>query len=188
MKWCLPIDKLKKELLMADAFTGEIRMFAGDFAPYKWEFCDGHLISISQNQELYLLLGTAYGGDGIRTFALPDMRGRVPVHFGSGEGLTKRDIGQRFGECNVKITEQTMPSHTHSLMASSDLALSKAPGGNALAKSSASFYDDGVTEVSVSLSPSAVGERGGNQPHDNMQAYLGMNFIICLSGNFPNRN
>jgi len=173
---------------MADPFLGEIRMFTGDYAPAHWALCNGQQISISGNEGLFSLLGARYGGDGRVTFALPDMRGRVPMHQGAGLGLTPRSIGYRFGVEKVAITETQMPNHTHRLNASQDLAVGKNPDGLVLAKTTSNFYDKTAAKTPVDLSSTSVGHEGAGVAHYNMQPYTGINFIISLSGQYPSRN
>ncbi len=177
---------------MAESFLGEIRIFAGTFAPENWAFCDGQLVQVNQNTSLYALLSTTYGGDGYTTFAVPDMRGRVPVHQGAGVGLTPRMMGQKTGIEWTYITSQHMPEHDHSFMASSDAAgeltvkdnvLGRAPSGD-------NFYAQPSSDptIQVSLTDGAIGCTGGNQPHMNMMPYLAVHFIIALVGEFPQRS
>jgi len=173
---------------MAEAFTGEIRLFAGDFAPRGWQFCDGQLIAISQNEVLFSLLGTLYGGDGRSTFALPDMRGRVSIHQGTGIGLTTRPMGQRMGLESVTIIDETMPTHSHILQATNTEAKYANPVGKILANASNKFYDDGEETTTVSLSSEAVGNSGDTESHINMMPCLCVNYIICLNSIYPNRN
>ena len=175
---------------MVEPYVGEIRMFAGTFAPRGWALCNGDIISVSANQELFSLLGTIYGGDGRTNFALPDMRGRVPIHMGQGRGLTLRDIGRRLGIEEVTLRETEMPKHKHAMMASQNEATSAKPEGNVLAKASADFYDSTATKPTVSLSDLAVSPSGEKNPlpHYNMQPYIGMHFIIALNGTHPSRN
>ena len=164
---------------MAMPYVGEIRMFAGNFAPAGWMFCEGQLLPISGNQALYALLGNRYGGDRVSTFALPDLRGRVPVH--QGDGFLLAEIG---GAEEITLTVSQIPAHTHSLLASKDLGNVSAPDRNVLSRSpSASVYREGG--ASVILAPQTLSPAGGSQPHTNLQPYLCINFIISLFGLFP---
>ena len=172
---------------MADPFIGEIRMFAGNFAPRDWAFCDGQLQSISQNTALFSLLGTTYGGDGVTTFALPDMRGRVPIHQGQGPGLSPQVIGQVQGTETVTLTAAQMPAHGHLEVASTSPASTSAgPGGVPATPATVAIY--GTTPPNADLAAAAVVPVGGNQPHSNMAPYGTLSFIICLFGIFPSRN
>jgi microcystin-dependent protein len=164
---------------MAQPYVGEIRMFAGNFAPAGWMFCEGQLVPISENEILFNLIGTTYGGDGQSTFALPDLRGRVPIHMGSGFSL-----GQQGGVETVTLTVQQLPAHNHPFMVSTASATEISPQ-NRLPGNSISidlFLEDTATQA---LSPSAIGPVGGSQPHNNLQPYLCVDFIISLFGIFP---
>jgi microcystin-dependent protein len=173
---------------MSSPFLGEIRMFGGNFAPYGWAYCDGALIAIAQNEALYTLLGTTYGGDGVNTFALPDLRGRTPVHQGTGQGLSTCVLGQRAGSESVTLSVNQYPAHTHPFSASTDAGSVPGPGGDVLAGSlTIKAYTDGV--ANVSLNPAALAPSGGGaQAHDNMQPFLCISFIIALNGIFPTQN
>lgn len=164
---------------MAQPYVGEIRMFAGNFAPAGWMFCDGQLIPISENETLFQLIGTTYGGDGQSTFALPDLRGRLPIHQGNGFVLAESG-----GVEEVTLTTQQIPSHSHPFLAKNNPADSASPQGNMLGVSSNTnvFFNDtpNVTMNATMLSPV-----GGSQPHSNMQPYLCVDFIISLFGIFP---
>jgi microcystin-dependent protein len=160
-------------------YIGEIRIFAGNFAPDGWLFCNGQLIAISENEVLFQLIGTTYGGDGNQTFALPDMRGRLPIHQGNGFVLAENG-----GVEEVTITTQQMPSHSHPFLAKNNPADTASPQGNMLGVSSNTnaFFND---TPNVTMNPSVLSTIGGSQPHDNMQPYLCVNFIISLFGIFP---
>lgn len=164
---------------MAQPYVGEIRMFAGNFAPAGWMFCEGQLLPISENETLFQLIGTTYGGDGQSTFGLPDMRGRVPVHMGNG--LILAETG---GVEQVTLTVNQITSHSHPLLVSAGPGNTNAPGGNVTGESAAvKIY---ISEApSVAMNPQAVGPTGGSQPHNNFQPYLCINFIISLFGIFP---
>lgn len=174
---------------MADPFLGEIKMFAGNYAPPHWATCDGQIMPTNQNQALASLLGAIYGGDGQTTFGLPEMRGRVPMHFGTGPGLTSRAIGQRFGTETVTLTEDQMPTHTHSLQASTSQATSDSPAGTVLATPASSFYSDGNPPDKITaLLGNNLGQSGGGMPHSNLMPYQTLTFIISLAGTYPSRN
>jgi len=170
-----------------EPFLGEIRYVAFNFAPQGWALCNGQVLPINQNQALFALLGTTFGGDGVRTFALPDMRGRVPVATGQGTGLSNRVLGEQGGAEAVALTVSQMPKHRHSLKASSAVADSKAPGSDVLADSAgAAIYATQTPDVA--LNSGSIGATGEGQPHENMQPYLGMTCIIALQGIFPTQN
>ncbi|MCB9630425.1 MAG: phage tail protein [Sandaracinaceae bacterium] len=172
---------------MSEPFVGEIRMFAGNFAPRGWAFCDGQLLAISQNDALFSLLGTIYGGDGRTTFGLPDMRGRLPMHAGTGPGLTPMRLGERGGVERVTLTELQIPSHRHAPVGSSDLAVEANPGGAVLAAtSSVDLYSSAAPDTT--LSPLASAQVGGSQNHTNEMPFTCVNFIIALFGIYPSRS
>lgn len=174
---------------MSEPFVGEIRMFAGNFAPRGWAFCDGQLLAVSQNDALFSLLGTIYGGDGRTTFGLPDMRGRIPIHAGDGPGLSPRRLGSKGGTEAETVTPNQLPSHTHPLQASSDLATDATPGGNVSARTNPANIDI-YTELGpqAALSPQSVASVGGSQPHSNLMPFLCVHFIIALFGIYPSRH
>jgi microcystin-dependent protein len=163
---------------MAQPYVGEIRMFAGNFAPAGWMFCEGQLLPISENETLFQLIGTTYGGDGQSTFALPDLRGRIPIHQGNGFILAETG-----GAEEITLTVQQIPAHSHPLLASSGNATSSDPGNNLLAKTVKTIYRGGPADTP--LSPQGIGPTGGSQPHTNFQPYLCVDFIISLFGIFP---
>jgi microcystin-dependent protein len=164
---------------MAQPYVGEVRMFAGNFAPAGWEFCSGQLLSIAENETLFQLIGTTYGGDGQSTFALPDLRGRLPIHQGNGFQLA-----QTGGSETVTLTPQQLPAHTHAMLASADAANQiTANGGVVAAAPSLSMYYTAAPDTA--LNASTITQVGGNQPHTNFQPYLCINFIISLFGIFP---
>ena len=167
---------------MSEPFVAEIRMFAGNFAPRGWMFCEGQLLQISQNDMLFSLLGTVYGGDGQTTFGLPDLRGRSPVHRGSSISL-----GQMGGEESHSVNQAEMPSHDHVAQASSNAASGAVPTGNVVADSAPNQIYRLPAEVR-DLRAGTVGNAGGGQSHENMQPFLVLNFIIALQGLFPSRN
>lgn len=172
---------------MTSPFVGEIRMFGGSFAPVGWAFCDGSLIPISDNDVLFNLIGTTYGGDGQSTFALPDLRGRVPVHQGQGPNITQNYvIGQLAGTETVLLTTQQMPTHNHTMLASTSAATNPSPNGNVLATSPT--IESYVIDVAgPQLVATAVQNSGGSAPHDNMMPYGCISFIISLFGIFPSQ-
>lgn len=171
-----------------EQFIGEIRMFAGNFAPRSWAFCDGQLLPIAQNSALFSILGTTYGGDGRTTFALPDLRGRLPMHPGNGPGLTPRTLGESGGTETVTLMASQMPAHNHSVGCHSN-ADQAAPAGNLPAtevSGAAPIYSDQPADGT--MNPAMIGMAGGSQPHDNMSPFLCVSFIIALEGIFPSRN
>ncbi len=172
---------------MSEPFIGEIKMFAGNFAPRSFALCDGQLLAISQNVALFSLLGTIYGGDGRTTFALPDLRGRIPVHMGNGPGLTTRSIGSKSGSETVTLTPGNLPSHAHDLAGSADSADSKNPKQRVPATAAETVYGLDVNEP-VTMKSSALGQTGGSQSHSNVQPFQCINFIIALFGVYPSRN
>ncbi len=174
---------------MADPFIGEVRMFGGNFAPRSWALCDGQLLAISQHSDLFSLLGTTYGGDGTTTFALPDLRGRVPIHAGSGPGLTPRNLGVKVGT-EYEYLNITQVAHTHSILSYSGIGNSNSPSGNYFARSSiagrvVNSYHATDSDGTPALSSSSS---GSSQSHNNMQPFLCVNFIIALQGIYPSRN
>lgn len=173
---------------MSEPFVGEIRMFAGTFAPRAWAFCDGQLQPVSQNDALFSLLGTIYGGDGRTTFGLPDLRGRLPIHEGDGPGLSSRRLGAKGGLEKVTVTVKESPSHTHQVTASTSRASSKSPAGNVLANAKMKLYASPGTQELQPMNSNAMANTGGSQSHDNMMPYLCVNFIIALYGIYPSRH
>lgn len=164
---------------MAQPYVGEIRMFAGNFAPAGWMFCEGQLLPISENETLFNLIGTTYGGDGQETFALPDLRGRLPLHMGNGFVLAETG-----GAEAITLTVNQIPAHSHPLLASSSGATLATPINNVLAESvTINSYIEDVTNSN--MNPATVSAVGGNQPHTNFQPYLCIDFIISLFGIFP---
>lgn len=165
---------------MAQPYVGEIRMFAGNFAPAGWMFCEGQLLPISEYETLFVLIGTTYGGDGESTFALPDMRGRVPIHNGNGY-----IIAETGGAEEVTLNTSQIPAHKHALVATNDLANSASPAGEQLSATATGnkIYSSGTP--TVTLNASTIGLVGGSQPHTNFQPYLCVDFIISLFGIYP---
>jgi microcystin-dependent protein len=175
---------------MSDPFVAEIRIFAGNFPPTGWAFCNGQILPISQNTALFSLLGTNYGGDGKSTFALPDLRQRMPLHAGYSQwpGLSPYGVGQMGGEAAVALSRSEMPQHGHASMASSALASVGSANGGVLAKTvspNPPYHDPSTLQP---LGPNALGMTGGGQPHNNQQPFLELNFIIALQGIFPPRS
>ncbi len=172
---------------MADPFLGEIRMFGGNFAPRGWALCDGQVLPINQFQALFSILGTIYGGDGRTTFALPDLRGRVPMHMGSGAGLSNRPIGQRVGSETNTLNVNQLPAHTHSVTVptTSALADDTQPANNRLGQTRADVYSQSAPDGA--LAGVTAAHTGGGQPVNNVQPVQVVNFIIALYGTFPSR-
>lgn len=173
---------------MSDQYLGEVRMFAGNFAPYGWALCNGQLLAISQNTALFSLIGTYYGGDGVTTFALPNLQSRVPIHQGQGVGLSPYVIGQNGGTENVTLTTQQMPQHNHTANTVS--------GPQATAPRPSNAYPGNATSGSVystanpdsTFNTNFIGFQGNSQPHNNIEPYLCITFIIALQGIYPSRN
>lgn len=166
---------------MGTPYIGEIRLFAGSFAPQAWKFCEGELLRIADFEELFQVIGTTYGGDGQETYALPDLRGRIPVHQGNGSVLAETG-----GVEQVTLTTQQMPVHSHTFLAASNQASSFAPAGQVPAITQlATTTPYGTDNPVVNLHPNSVTTVGGSQPHDNFQPYLCVNFIIALYGVYP---
>jgi|SRR5882724_2539514 len=169
-----------------DPFVAEIRIFPFNFAPKGWAFCDGQILPLSQNTALFSLLGTTYGGDGKSNFALPDMQGNVPMHPGQGPGLSLHDLGETGGSETVSLLESEIPSHVHSLVASGNDGTERTPNGQLLAGGvGISAYQ--IPGALTQLSDNALAPAGGDQPHNNMQPYLTLNFCIALQGVYPPR-
>jgi microcystin-dependent protein len=176
---------------MSDPFVGEIRIFAGNFAPRGWALCNGQLLPISQNTALFSLLGTYYGGDGKTTFALPDLQGRAPLQQGQGPGLSLYDLGQMGGEPAVTLINSELPSHSHSVSATTTPGSLPDPAGNVWAVAGVARGTNMYSATPGSsplMSPQALSIAGGSQPHNNMPPYLTLTFIIALQGVFPPRS
>ncbi|MEA2002924.1 MAG: tail fiber protein [Actinomycetota bacterium] len=171
---------------MSEPFLAEIAIFGFNFAPRGWAQCDGQILPINQNQSLYSLLGTTYGGDGRTSFALPDLRGRAPIHVGQSAGGTSHSLGQVTGQESVALTEAQIPQHTHQTMGSSTEGDVPVPGGNVLAESPAQMYGD--AQNLTPLRTGTLATSGSGSPHNNMQPYQALNFCIALQGLFPSRN
>ena len=173
---------------MSEPFIAEIKIFAGNFAPRGWAFCNGQLLPIAQNTALFSLIGTTYGGDGRTTTALPDLQGRAPMHPGQGPGLTNRRLGERGGTETVTLTEAQMAAHNHTAQGSSSTGNSNSPGGHLMARGvgrGANLYHNAPSATGAMVTP---GNTGGGQPHTNLQPFLAMNFIIALVGLYPSRS
>ena len=171
---------------MSSPFIGEIRMFGGSFAPAGWAFCNGALLPIAENDALFVLIGTTYGGDGQETFQLPNLCGRVPIHMGQGPGISNNyQIGELGGTESVTLTSQQIPSHTHTVLASTALANSNTPQNNLLAQADVDMYIQDVPDLNMNAN--SVSGAGGSQPHDNMAPFLTVSFIISLFGIFPSQ-
>lgn len=173
---------------MSDPFVAEIRIFAGNFAPRSWAFCDGQLLPISQNTALFSLIGTTYGGDGRTTTALPNLQGRAPMHPGSGPGLTTRRLGQKVGAETAALTEAQTPAHSHSMQAVNAPGTQySATGSSTLARSAGgNAYQTAASNTD--LNAGALMSTGGGGAHNNMQPYIAVNFIIALAGTYPSRS
>jgi microcystin-dependent protein len=168
---------------MSNPYVGEIRLVGFNFAPLGWAMCDGQILAIAQNDVLFQLLGTTYGGDGVSTFALPDLRGRIPIHMGQGPGTSSYVLGETGGTETVTLASSQLPSHTHTVAA--------AAGGNDSSASSdmpASGGPDLYARAAGGAPSMSVMPTGGNQPHDNMAPFVAMNFVIALNGVFPSSN
>jgi microcystin-dependent protein len=167
---------------MSQPFIGEIRMFAGNFAPAGWMFCEGQTLPISENDALFALIGTTYGGDGQETFNLPDLQGRIPIHQGN-QGGTGFLLGEKAGVEDVTLTTQQIPVHSHPMLASSSIGTNPNPQGEVLAESSlATLFQSGTPTTQMAQ---AIGPAGGSQPHTNFQPYLCISFIIAVYGVYP---
>ncbi len=171
---------------MSEPFVGEIRMFAGNFAPRGWAFCDGQLLAVSQNDALFSLLGTIYGGDGRTTFGLPDLRGRIPLHQGTGPGLSARRLGSKGGPENVTLTTNQLASHTHDWNANKADADLATPAGKVLAGGSPRMFN--AQDQNASLAASTIADTGGTGSHSNLMPTLCIHFIIALFGIYPSRH
>jgi microcystin-dependent protein len=170
---------------MSSPFIGEIRLFGGNFAPVGWAFCDGSLIPISENSAMFQLIGTTYGGDGQSTFALPDLRGRLPMHMGTGAGLSPRTIGEQGGVETVTLNTNQIPVHSHAPLAVSGNGNQATPQNGVWAGAANSLYSPNAP--SLALNATLGGSAGGNQPHENHMPFLAVSFIISLFGIFPSQ-
>lgn len=165
------------------AYLGEIRLFTGNFAPTGWALCNGQSLPIAGNESLFSLIGTTYGGDGQSTFAVPDLRGRIPLHIGTLMGQTL-GLGQAGGSETVTLTTNQVPVHTHAPTASAGAGTASTPGGQVWSQSTVNSYATGQS-TTVPMSAQAISPAGGGQPHNNMMPYLALNFIICTAGFYP---
>ncbi len=174
---------------MSEPFIAEVRIFAGNFAPRSWAFCNGQLLPISQNTALFSLIGTTYGGDGRTTTALPNLQGRAPMHPGRGPGLTSRLLGERGGVETVSLSEDQMPNHNHSSMAALQPASTNTPNTTtSLSRSvGAAVYNSNPTSTTA-MNENVLSNDGGSQPHNNLQPYTVINYIIALQGLYPSRS
>ncbi|MEP4037042.1 tail fiber protein [Pseudophaeobacter sp.] len=172
---------------MSEPFVGEIRMFAGNFAPRGWAFCDGQLLAVSQNDALFSLLGTIYGGDGRTTFGLPDLRGRIPLHAGTGPGLSPRRLGAKSGSEKETLTTNQLASHTHDFNGNTAQATTKDPQGKVVAQGVGVSY---LLEAdqNVSMASNMIANTGGSRSHTNLMPTLCVHFIIALFGIYPSRH
>lgn len=173
---------------MAQPYLGQIIMFGGNFAPLGWAFCDGQLLSIAKYDQLYGLIGTTYGGDGVDTFAVPDLRGRVPIHTGQGAGLSNRVLGESAGSETITLNSNQMPSHTHSAACSSSPGNSTSPTGNYWAANANASSPQFAAALNNTMNAAATSAAGNSQPHDNLMPILAINFIIALEGLYPSPN
>jgi microcystin-dependent protein len=177
-----------------EEFIGIIKIFAGNFPPRGWAFCNGQIMSIAQNTALFSILGTTYGGNGQVTFALPDLRGRAPIGTGTGPGLSNFQLGEVGGVENVTLITNQIPAHNHTLNVNDGDATVHKPTTAAVIAAPVDVNGDGVndylstTTTNTTLSPNSIGITGGNLPHENRVPYLGVSYIICLEGIFPSRN
>lgn len=171
-----------------EGYIGEIRMFAGNFAPRNWALCDGQLLSIAQHTALFSILGTVYGGDGRTTFALPDLRGRVAIHPGNGPGLSSYRLGQTGGAETNTMTISQMPQHNHPVNAVAEDGNQSVPTRNLPAGTKVLDKEYSDATANTTMNPAMIGEQGGGQPINNIQPYGTVNYIICLQGVFPSRN
>jgi microcystin-dependent protein len=170
---------------MSSPFVGEIRMFAGTFAPSGWLFCNGTPMPISENEVLFQLIGTTYGGDGQSTFNLPDLQCRFPIHQGTGPDGSTYVIGEQAGTEQETLTVQQIPSHTHPLLATNDPGQQSSVTGLVPARATVDAYNTDTQGIPVAMAPQSLTPAGGSQPHENMQPFLCLNFIISLFGEFP---
>lgn len=173
---------------MSEPFVGEIRMFAGNFAPRGWAFCDGQLLAVSQNDALFSLYGTIYGGDGRTTFGLPDMRGRIPIHAGQGPGLSPRAIGSRAGAEQETVTVNELPTHSHTFNAVSTAATETSIGANETMAQSVGYDAYVPNQNTTTMSSNNVSAVGGSRAHNNEMPFLCVNFIVALFGIYPSRH
>jgi microcystin-dependent protein len=172
---------------MAQPYVGEIRMFAGNFAPNGWMFCEGQTLPIAENEVLFQLIGTTYGGDGEETFNLPNLASRVPIHMGTGPDGTTYQLGEMAGTEQETLSVQQIPNHTHPFTAAQTVGTQNSPSGNVLAESPGGIQPYIEDSPSVTMNAASVTPAGGSQPHENTQPFLCINFIISLFGVFPSQ-
>jgi len=173
-----------------EPYLGQLMLVGFNFAPQGWALCNGQILSIAQNTALFSLLGTTYGGNGVTTFALPDLRGRAPLHFGQGPGLSNYTQGEASGTETVTLLQTQIPAHNHTIAANSNTGTGSDPSGAIPAAFGTSLPPEGpwtTSGANTTLAPSAVGVTGGSQPHSNMQPFLVLNWIIATEGIFPSR-
>ncbi len=180
-----PVPLASSGTVMSTPYVGEIKLFAGNFEPAGWMFCAGQLLPISENETLFALIGTTFGGDGQTTFALPNLSSRVPIGAGQGPGLSNRVLSETGGSEEVTLTVNQIPSHSHTLRASSQLASSDNPAGRVLAANAEGVPQFNNAAADATMHSSSIGSTGGSQPHGNMPPFLGLNYIISLFGVFP---
>jgi len=175
---------------MSEPFIGEIRMFGGNFAPNGWALCDGQLLPISENETLFNLIGTTYGGDGESIFGLPDLRGRIPIHSGQGPGLSNRILSEQFGSETTTLTVNQIPPHNHSIPGSPSVGNSTGISNSTIAAGTIGrvYTNDNTPANLGDMNAATVANVGGSQPHNNLMPYLCINFIIALFGIFPTQN
>lgn len=174
---------------MSEPFIAEIRIFAGNFAPRDWAFCNGQLLPIAQNTALFSLIGTTYGGDGRTTTALPDMQGRAPMHPGNGPGLTTRRLGERGGVETVTLSQNQMPNHSHTANATTNPGdVGEPNSARSLARTQPGFAWAPDTATLTNMNAAALPNAGGSQAHNNLQPFLSLNFIIALQGTYPSQS
>ena len=169
---------------MSEPFVAEIRIFAGNFAPRGWAYCDGQVLPIAQNTALFSLIGTTYGGDGRTTTQLPNMQGKAPMHPGTGPGLTTRRLGESGGVETVTLSQAQMPQHNHQFRVNEEDAEENDPGGNSIGRAGIFAANSNL----VSMNDISLPDTGNSQPHNNMQPYLSLSFIIALQGVYPSRS
>jgi microcystin-dependent protein len=173
---------------MSEPFIAEIRIFAGNFAPRNWAFCNGQLLPVAQNTALFSLVGTTYGGDGRTTFGLPDLKGRAPMHPGRGPGLSDRRLGQKTGAETASLNEGQMGLHSHTARGSDNAGVTSTPANNYVARGGGRGVNSYLNEDTSAGPTKELLPTGGGLPHNNMQPYLAMNFIIALQGLYPSRS
>ncbi len=174
---------------MSEPFVGEIRMFGGNFAPRGWAFCDGQLLAVSQNDALFSLFGTIYGGDGRTTFGLPDLRGRIPIHAGTGPGLSNRRLGAKSGKETETITVDELPNHNHTISGNNASGNSAVPTGHFARDATANnLYVTALSATTSTMHPNMLTGNGGSRTHNNLMPFLCVNFIVALFGIYPSRN